>query len=561
MDHHDHQPSSSFAEKDAVKSDQQDLNRLESYTQGQNFELSEHAGTKRRIKSRHAQMLAIGGTIGTGLFVGSGQLLAKTGPASLLIAYFLLSMLVYGVVTAIVEVAAYLPISGCSTAYLTSRYVSKSLGFALGWLYFYSFGVIIAYEITAASIVIDFWPTNVNLAVWISLMIVVIIGLNLCSVGVYAEIEFWFAGIKVVMIVGLLILSLVITGGGGPSGNSIGFRYWTSTDAIRTYLANGAGGRFTAVVYACVNAGFAFYFGPELVVYTAGEMKNSRKNLPSAARKFFYRLIGFYVLSALAIGIICSPSAKGLTNGSGNASASPWVIAIKEASIPILPSLVNAGILTSAWSSGNSYLYMSSRSLYSLAVAGDAPRIFTKCNRFGVPIYAVIAASLFTPLAYLSCGSQAGQVFNWLISLTNTAGYTSWIVCWITFIRFRKACDLQGIVTPYRSRVQPYAAWICLFVFVGLLLLNGFNVFYPGQFTTAGFVTTYLGIPIFLVLWLGHKMITARHEPWMYGPGAVDLNTGVAEVEADARMWDSLVTHEKGYESKSMLSKVKSMWS
>lgn len=463
-----------------------DLSRLESCGIG-DFELVEQAGTRRDIKSRHAQMIAIGGSIGTGLFVGSGQALAIGGPGFLLLSYCLTSILVYGIVTAVIEVGSYLPISGCSMAYYCTRYVSPSLGFALGRLYFYSFGIIVAYEITAASIVINYWPNSVHIAVWITIMLIVIVALNLSPVGVYAETEFWFAGIKIIMITGLLILAFILMLGGGPDRDRLGFRYWSDPGATNTYLVSGAGGRFTAFLYVWVFSGFSFYFGPELIIFTAGEMRNPRKNLPIAARRFFARLVFFYVLGALAIGVICKSNSEGLTSGSGDANASPWVIAIRNAGISVLPSIVNAGILTSAWSAGNAYLYMSSRSLYSLAVAGNAPKIFTRCNRYGLPIYAVLASSCFTFLAYLNVGSQAGRVFNWFINLTNTAGYTSWILCALISIRFRKACAVQGVVMPYRSRTQPYGAWICLFLFTFLLLMNGFTVFYPGNFTASGF--------------------------------------------------------------------------
>jgi amino acid transporter len=477
------------------------------------------------------------GTIGTGLFVGSGQALAIGGPGFLLLAYILTSLLVYGVVTAVIEVGTFLPVSGSSMSFYCARYVSPSLGFALGWLYFYSFGILVAYEITAASIVIDFWPSKVPIAVWITIMLIVIVALNLSPVGIYAETEFWFAGIKIIMIIGLLILSFVLMLGGGPQHDRLGFRYWNNPGAFQPHLIPGSGGRFTSFLYVWVFCGFSFYFGPELIIFTGGEMRNPRKNLPIASRRYFIRLVFFYVLGALAIGIICPSNAEDLTSGAGNANASPWVVAIRNARIAVLPSIVNAGILCSAWSAGNAYLYMSSRSLYSMAVAGSAPKIFTRCTRYGLPIYAVLASSCFAFLAYLNVSSNAGVVFNWFISLTNTAGYTSWIVCAIIFLRFRKACETQGVTVPYRSHVQPWAAWICIPIFAFLLLANGFTVFYPGQFTVSGFLVTYLGIPIFLGLWLAHKFTAGRNMPWIYAPADVDLTTGVREVEADAEAW------------------------
>jgi amino acid transporter len=517
-----------------------DLNRARSYGDDEATAFAELAGTKRNVKSRHAQMIAIGGTIGTGLFVGSGQVLGVGGPGFLLLAYCLMSIFVYCIATAVIEVASYLPISGSSMSYYCNRYVSRSLGFALGWLYFYSFGILVAYEITAGVIVINYWTNNVHDAVWLTILIIVIVALNFSPVGVYAETEFWFASIKVIMICGLLVLSLILILGGGPSGQRLGFYYWVEPGATKEYIVTGDAGRFVAFLSTIIFSGFSFYFGPELITVTAGEMRNPTKNLPIAGRRYIYRLLFFYVFGSLAIGATCNPNAEGLTSGAGNANASPYVIAIRDAGIRALPSVVNAGILASAWSSGNSYLYMSSRSLYSLAVAGNAPKIFTRCNRYGLPVYAVIVSSLFSPLAYLILSADAGVVFNWFVNLTNTAGFTSWSVCAIIAIRFRKACRAQNITPRYLSRIQPYGAWIALCAFTFLLLANGYTVFFPGRFSASSFLTSYIGIPIFLVLFLGHKLLVGRGEAWLFPPGLVDLTTKRAEVEADAEVWAHL---------------------
>ncbi|KAL0937017.1 proline-specific permease [Colletotrichum truncatum] len=536
------------------------LCRLESNTFGESHLVSQ-GGTKRNVKSRHAQMIAIGGSIGTGLFVGSGQVLAVGGPAFLFISYALTSILVYGIVTAVMEVGTYLPVSGSSMSYYCARYTSRSLGFALGWLYFYSFGIILAYEIVVGSIIINYWPNNIHVSLWLTILIIVIVALNFSPVGVYAETEFWFASLKIILFIGLLIMSLVLILGGGPNGQRLGFYFWVDPGATKEYLVAGPGGRFTALLYCWVFSGFSFYFSPELIIITGGEMRNPRKNLPIASRRFFYRLIIFYLLGSLAIGAICSSNAEALTSGAGNADASPWVVAIKNAGISGLPSVVNAGILTSAWSAGNSYLYMSSRSLYSLAVAGNAPRIFARCNSYGLPTYAVLASSCFTVLAYLSVSSDAGVVFNWFVSLTNTAGYTSWILCAFIFLRFRKACDVQDIKPPYRSWCQPYGAWISMVCFAFLLFANGFTVFYPGRFSVSSFLTAYIGIPFFLVIFLGHKVIAGRNDPWVHAPEDVDLTSDLREVEAEAEWWTNTEEASKvGHQSKNWWRKLSLIW-
>jgi amino acid transporter len=217
------------------------------------------------------------------------------------------------------------------------------------------------------------------------------------------------------------------------------------------------------------------------------------------------------------------------------AKSSAFVVGIQEAGISGLGSVINAIIITSAWSSGNSFLYMSSRSLYSLAVAGNAPKIFTKCTKNGVPYMAVGAAALFSPLAYLNCANSGSTVFAWFVNLTNTSGFISWICCCIVYIRFRKATEVQNLpreAIPYRSGVQPYGAWIAMFAFTFLTLINGFDVFFPEKFNASSFLTAYVGIPLFLVIYFVHR---AFHwsDKWAHPSEEVDLQTGVDIVIAN----------------------------
>ena len=487
--------------------------------------------TQRGLKSRHIQMMAIGGTIGTGLFVGSGQALATGGPAFLLGSYCFIGFLVFLAVTAVAEIGAYLPVHGGTMSYYGFRYVSRSLGFALGYLYWYSLGILVPNEVTAAALVINYWPNDVHVGVWITIFLVVIVILNVMPVKFYGETEFWFAGIKIITLIGLLILSFILFWGGGPDRQRLGFHYWKTPGAANTYLVEGHAGRFVALLQTIVLSAFAFLFAPELIVTTAGEVESPRKNIPRAARRFFYRLVIFYVFGALAIGVICPSDNSALTSGGYGAGSSPFVQGIRVAGIEALPSIINAVILTSAWSSGNSYLYMSSRSLYSLAVAGNAPRIFKRCNRYGLPYMAVIASSLFSALAYLSVANNSAVVFNWLVSLTNTSGFISWTCCCIIHFRFRRATDVQGVERPYESKLQPWGARVAIFGFGFLILINGFSNFVADKWTIAGFFTSYIGIPAFLVLYFGHRLVF-RKDPWTWAPENIDLHTGLEETLA-----------------------------
>jgi len=266
-------------------------------------------------------------------------------------------------------------------------------------------------------------------------------------------------------------------------------------------------------------------------------MKNPRRNLPKAAKRYFWRLVGFYIGSVLAIGVICPFNDARLTDGGVGAKSSAFVVGIADAGISGLGSVINAVIITSAWSSGNSFLYMSSRSLYSLAVAGNAPKIFTKCTKRGVPYVAVIASALFSPLAYLNCASSGSVVFGWFVNLTNTSGFISWICCCIVYIRFRKAYQVQNLdreLIPYHSFMQPVGAWIAMVAFTILTLINGFDVFFPGRFNASSFLTAYVGIPIFLGIYFGHRVFHWK-DKWAYPSEEVDLHSGIDVVLANER--------------------------
>lgn len=260
-------------------------------------------------------------------------------------------------------------------------------------------------------------------------------------------------------------------------------------------------------------------------------MRSPQRTLPRAVRRFAFRLILFYICSVLAIGVICPSNNSLFVHGASDAASSPFVIAIENAGIPVLGNIVNAAILTSAWSSANSYLYMSSRSLYSLAVAGSAPRMFKACHRWGIPYAAVTASSLFSGLAYFSLSSASTVVYDWLLSFTNTSAFISWTCCCLIFFRFRKAARVQGVEPAYRSRLQPYGAYIALGGSIFFALISGFTVFIPSQWSVGTFFTSYIGILAFAVLYLGHRVFF-RRDPWAWCPQDIDLLTGLDEIIA-----------------------------
>ena len=421
--------------------------------------------TERGLKSRHVQLIALGGCIGTGLFVGSGAILSNSGPASLLLAYIIMSFVIWTIMNCLGEMTTYLPLSGASPPMYIHRFVDESTAFAAGWNYWYAYAFLVPSEITAAAIVIEYWTDVVPTAAWIAIIWVLIVALNIFMVKIFGETEFWFASLKIIAIVGLIIIGIVIFFGGAPSHDRLGFRYWKH-DAFKEYIVGGASGRFCGFWNALVRSGFSFIMSPELITISAGETEAPRRNIPKATRRFIWRLLFFYVLGALVIGVIVSSSNPMLMSGSGDASASPFVIGIKNAGIPVLNHIINGAILTSAWSAGNSFLFAGSRTLFSLATEGEAPAIFRYCNRWGVPVYAVLATSAVALLAFLNVSSSSASVFTWFTNLSTVSGFLAWLCVITAYLRFRKALQHFGVddTRPFKTAFQPYASYITFFI-------------------------------------------------------------------------------------------------
>ncbi|KAK3196492.1 hypothetical protein K4F52_000374 [Lecanicillium sp. MT-2017a] len=486
---------------------------------------------KRGLKSRHIQLIALGGTIGTGLFIGSGGVLAETGPAPLLISYIVMSAMVWILTMDLAEMASYMPIRGMTIPYLVQRFVEPSLAFAFGWNYWFAYSMIPPAEATASAVIIEYWTTKVHRAVWITIIVLVCVLLNLVAVKYYGEVEFWFASIKVIAIVVLLIIGVVIFFGGAPTHDRVGFRYWNNPGAFNPFLKSGNTGKFLAVWDALIRAGFSYILSPEIIANTAGECEAPRRNLPKAARRYIYRLLLFYIGGALVIGVLVRYNDKRLL-GASNASASPFVIGIHNAAIPVLDHIINAVALTAAWSAGNSQLYSASRMLYGMACNGKAPAIFRRCNRWGVPYLAVLASSLLSLLAYLNLSSSGADVFVWLTTIITVSGMINWNIILFTYLRFRAAinmCGLQGKL-PFKSPLQPYSTYATLFLMSLVCITNGFAVFFPGNFKAANFVTAYVSFPIFLVLYFGHRFV-ARSKYWLVPVTEIDVFSGLEEVE------------------------------
>lgn len=461
------------------------------------------AKLQRKLSSRHLQFVAIGGTVGTGIFIASGKSIATAGPAGALLAYVFIGTLVYAVMQALAEMSTYLPISGAFTQY-AARFVDPSLGFAMGWIYWFSWSITYALELSAAGLIIQWWDSSLNIAIFISIFWVPITLVNFLPVDVFGEFEFWFASLKVMALVGFMIFSICINAGAGDKGY-IGFAYWDSPGAFAPYLTEGPKAKFVSFWAVLVAAAFSFQ-GAELVAVGAGESSNPRVTMPKAIRRTFWSIFLLFVFTIFFIGIIVPYDNESLLIGETNASSSPLVIAAQLAGVEVLPHIINAVLLTAVLSAASSNVYSGSRILVGLSEQQCAPRILQLTSKRGVPYVAVSVTAAVGALGYLNCSENGTEAFNWLLNITSVAGLIAWCCIFICYLAFTKALRAQNIDRdnlPYRAWGGDWLAWYGLVFCVIITLTQGFTAFVP--WSTEDFFIAYVSLILFAVLYGGHK--------------------------------------------------------
>ncbi|WCE08337.1 amino acid permease [Pseudomonas sp. JBR1] len=456
---------------------------------------------QRRLKPRHLNMIAIGGSIGTGLFVASGATVATAGPGGALAAYALIGLMVYFLMTSLGEMAAYQPVSGSFSIY-GSRFVEDGFGFALGWNYWYNWAVTIAAELVAAQLVMGFWFPEVPGLIWSALFLGLMFLLNAVSVRGFGESEFWFALIKVATVVVFIGLGLAailgIFSGIEPPGLSV----FTQGEAPFV-------GGLQAMVGVAMIAGFSFQ-GTELIGIAAGESENPRKNVPIAIRQVFWRILMFYVLAIFVIGMLIPyTDPRLLQNDATDVSVSPFTLLFERAGLAFAASLMNAVILSAVLSAGTSGMYASTRMLHSLAEQGKAPRLFARVSRNGVPRNALLATTAVGALCFFTSLVGDKALYGWLLNTSGMCGFIAWLGIAVSHYRFRQGYLAQGRRLedlPYRAKLFPFgpllAFALCLVITLGQ---NYAALFGPNGVDWLGLAATYISLPLFLAVWLGYR--------------------------------------------------------
>lgn len=338
-----------------------------------------------------------------------------------------------------------------------------------------------------------------------------------------------------ILIIGLIFYTFVTMLGGNPLHDRFGFRYWREPGAFAARYKPGNLGRFLGFLQCLIQASFTIA-GPDYVSMAAGEAQNPRVVMPRVYKTVFFRLTAFFMLGSLAVGINVPSNdpelVDALLNGKPGAAASPYVIAMTRLKIRVLPDIVNAAVLSAAFSAGNSYVYCASRSLFGLALEGKAPRFLTKCTSKGVPIYCVLIVLLLSLLSFLQLTKGTAVVLSWFVSLVTASQLINFSVMAFTFIRFKAACEAQGLSRdklPYKGWGQPFLAWYALAGCFTMTFVGGYTVFLPGRWNIPTFLFSYTMIFVFPLLFWGWKLL--KKTKWLR-PENVDLTKGVEEIES-----------------------------
>jgi lysine-specific permease len=459
-------------------------------------------GLRRILKARHVSMIAIGGAIGTGLFLASGATIAQAGPGGALLVYAVVGVMVYFLMTSLGELATAMPVSGSFSIY-GAKYVDEGYGFALGWNYWYNWAITVAVDLVAAQLVMAYWFPDVPGWIWSAGFLTITFLLNALSARAFGEAEYWFALIKVVTVVVFIITGVLMLMGIIAGGETGGWQNWTLGDAPFS-------GGFAALVGVTMMVGFAFQ-GTELVGVAAGESENPRRTIPRAIRQVFWRILLFYILAILVIGLLIPyTDPRLLRSGVTDISVSPFALIFDQAGLLGAAAVMNAVVLTAVLSAGNSAMYASTRMLWSLAREGKAPRLFLRVTSRGVPLVALVATTVVAAMCFLTFLYSPQVVYIWLLNAAGITGFISWLGIAVSHYRFRKGYVAQGhslaalpYVSPYFPFGPLFAFIVCLFITLG----QNYQAFLQDQIDWGGVIATYVGIPLFLTFWLGYRLL------------------------------------------------------
>ncbi|NIE96543.1 amino acid permease [Acinetobacter sp. C26M] len=390
---------------------------------------SEPTTLKRAMSTRHLVMLSLGGAIGTGLFLGSGEVIAQTGPVGAIIAYVLGGLIAYMVMLCLGELAVHMPVAGSFGAY-AQKYIGPGTGYMISWVYWLTWTATLGTEFTAAALLMQEWFPHISMWIWTIIFAVTILGLNLTSTRMFAESEFWLALVKVVTVIAFIILGLLAIFG------LISFNGYESAPLFHNLTAHGWFPQGLIPIFTTMLiVNFAFS-GTELIGVAAGETKDPAENVPKAINAAIWRLLIFFVGTIIVISALLPFQVAGL--GGEGVSSSPFVTVFNYIGIPYADDIIRFVIITALLSAANSGLYAASRMMWSLSDQRQLPSVFSRLSKSGTPIIALVVTMFGAIPGLLSEHFAPETIFKNLLGVAAFTMVIVWMsICWSQF-NFRR---------------------------------------------------------------------------------------------------------------------------
>lgn len=454
----------------------------------------------KQLQTRHINMIAIGGSIGTGIFLASGYTVSIGGPGGSLLAYFLMAVVVFFLMTSLAEMSAYKPTTGTFCEYST-LFVGKSFGIAMGYNYWLNWAITAAVDISAASLIMSYWFPAVNSVIFSIVFFAAIFLSNIFSVRIYGEVQYLMSFVKVAVIIAFITIG-AFTIFHQPH---FGTQHWLMGDAP---FHNGFWGFISVFLFA----GFAFQ-GTELVGVASGETKDPSVTIPKSIKFVFWRLLLFYILSILVITLLI-PYNDPRLSFQDNVTTSPYTIIFSQYFSTYAADFVNFVILVAVLSAANASMYTSTRILWYLGKSGQAPKVFSKVNPYAVPIVALLMSSLIGSLVFLSSFIGNGVLFSYLVQISSLSGFIAWFGIALSHYQFRKKyLPLHGgiEILPYKAKFYPYAQIISMVMIGFIVIAQCVPILQKAQYSFIDLVTTYSSVIVFFVFFFSHKYCSANN--------------------------------------------------
>jgi lysine-specific permease len=455
---------------------------------------------QRRLKARHISMIAIGGSIGSGIFIASGTAIHMAGPGGAILAYSIMGLMVYFLMTSLGEMSTLIPTTGSFCEYAT-RFVDPAFGFAMSYNYWINWAVTTAVDLSAAALIMHTWFPGVSFLLWSLLFFALIVALNFISVGLYGEMQYWFSGIKVIAVILFIIIGIFVISGLLGHQKPFALTNWVMGDAP---FHNG----WVGFIGVLMIAGFSFQ-GTEIFGITAGETQDPNTSIPRAVRSVFWRILLFYVLSMGIISFLIPYNNPSLISASTtNVGASPFTIVFQMAGLYFAEVTMTIVVLLALLSAANASMYTATRTLWHIAREKNAPKFLANTTAQGIPVPALLLSAVISAAVFLSSIFGQGQLFVWLLNISSLTGFIAWSGIALCHYRFRRAYLLQGYKLtdlPYHTKGFPFGPLFALCLSVFVVIGQQFDAWMARTVNIDNLIGTYIGLPIFLLLYLGYK--------------------------------------------------------